>query len=278
MPKPINPADDGAHMHFNEKMAYGDYLKLDAILGAQAPLSEAHDEMLFIVQHQTAELWMKLAIHELRAAAAGLEAEDIRPCFKMFSRVARIFEQLNSAWDVLRTMTPTDYLRFRDELQKSSGFQSQQYREIEFLVGNKNATMLCPHAHVPEVHAHLQACLDAPSLYDQVTLLLARRGWDLPPELLDRDWSEAHVSHPALRKVWQQVYSDPSSHWELYELAEKLVDFEDYFRRWRFNHLLTVQRIIGSKRGTGGTSGVAYLDKMLSVVLFPELWEVRAEL
>lgn len=278
MSKPINPADDGAHMHFDQKMAYGDYLKLDAILGAQAPLSDAHDEMLFIVQHQTAELWMKLAIHELRAASAGLEADDIRPSFKMLSRVARIFTQLNSAWDVLRTMTPTEYLKFRDDLQKSSGFQSQQYREIEFLVGNKNATMMCPHAHVPEAHAHLQECLDSPSIYDQVTMLLARRGFDLPPELLDRDWSQAHVSHPALREVWRQVYSDPAKYWELYELAEKLIDFEDYFRRWRFNHLITVQRIIGSKRGSGGTSGVAYLDKMLNVVLFPELWEVRADL
>lgn len=278
MAERINPADDGAHMHFDQKMAYGDYLKLDAILGAQTPLSSAHDEMLFIVQHQTAELWMKLAIHELRAATLGLQADDIRPCFKMLSRVARIFTQLNSAWDVLRTMTPTEYLKFRDDLQKSSGFQSRQYREIEFLVGNKNATMMCPHAHVPEAHAHLQECLDSPSLYDQVTLLLARRGWDLPPELLDRDWSVAHESHPALREVWRQVYADPSSHWDLYELAEKLIDFEDYFRRWRFNHLITVQRIIGSKRGSGGTSGVAYLDKMLNVVLFPELWEVRADL
>lgn len=278
MSKRMNPADDGAHMDFDEKMSYGDYLKLEAVLGAQVPLSTAHDELLFIVQHQTSELWMKLAIHELRTAAAGLEADDIRPCFKMFSRIIRIFEQLNSAWDVLRTMTPSDYLEFRDELQKSSGFQSHQYREIEFLVGNKNPAMLQPHAHVPEVHALLQECLEQPSLYDRVAFLLARKGFDIPPELLDRDWSQPHVSHPALRAAWKQIYADPASHWQLYELAEKLIDFEDYFRRWRFNHLLTVQRIIGSKRGTGGTSGVAYLDKMLSVVLFPELWEVRADL
>ena len=274
----INPADDGAHMDFDGSMSYGDYLSLESILGAQAPMSNAHDELLFIIQHQTSELWMKLALHELKAAAAALERDDIRPSFKMFSRVVRIFEQLNSAWDVLRTMTPSDYLEFRDSLQKSSGFQSYQYREIEFLVGNKNASMLQPHAHVPEVHAHLEACLAAPSLYDRVTLLLARRGFALPPELLERDWSEAHVSHPALCAAWRTIYAKPAENWELYELAEKLVDFEDYFRRWRFNHLLTVQRIIGSRRGTGGTSGVAYLDRMLQVVLFPELWEVRAEL
>jgi len=278
MSERINPADDGAHMSFDERMSYGDYLKLDQVLSAQVPLSDAHDELLFIVQHQTSELWMKLAIHELRVAAAGLAEDDIRPCFKMFSRIIRIFEQLNSAWDVLRTMTPSDYLRFRDELQKSSGFQSHQYREIEFLVGNKNAAMLQPHAHVPAVHALLQECLDQPSLYDLVISLLARKGFDIPAELLDRDWSQSHTSHPAVREAWRQIYSDPASHWQLYELAEKLIDFEDYFRRWRFNHLLTVQRIIGSKRGTGGTSGVAYLDKMLSVVLFPELWEVRADL
>ncbi len=278
MSERINPADDGAHMSFDERMSYGDYLKLDQVLSAQVPLSDAHDELLFIVQHQTSELWMKLAIHELRVAAAGLAEDDIRPCFKMFSRIIRIFEQLNSAWDVLRTMTPSDYLRFRDELQKSSGFQSHQYREIEFLVGNKNAAMLQPHAHVPAVHALLQQRLDQPSLYDLVIALLARKGFGIPAELLERDWSQSHTSHPAVREAWRQIYSDPASHWQLYELAEKLIDFEDYFRRWRFNHLLTVQRIIGSKRGTGGTSGVAYLDKMLSVVLFPELWEVRADL
>lgn len=278
MSTPVCPASAGAHLDFDGSMSYGDYLKLDAVLGAQAPLSDAHDEMLFIVQHQTSELWMKLALHELRVAAAGLENDDIRPCFKMFARVARIFEQLNSAWDVLRTMTPSDYLKFRDSLSKSSGFQSAQYREIEFLVGNKNATMLQPHAHVPHVHDHLKRCLEAPSLYDGVSALLARRGFDIPAELLDRDYSEPHVSHPALREAWRQIYADTATHWQLYELAEKLIDFEDYFRRWRFNHLLTVQRIIGSKRGTGGTSGVAYLDRMLQVVLFPELWEVRAHL
>ncbi|MEZ4321857.1 MAG: tryptophan 2,3-dioxygenase [Myxococcota bacterium] len=273
-----NPADDGAHLDFDGTMSYGDYLQLDGILSSQSPLSTAHDELLFIVQHQTSELWMKLALHELRAAATDLENDDIRPCFKKFTRVARIFEQLNSAWDVLRTMTPSDYLAFRGSLQKSSGFQSYQYREIEFLAGNKNPVMLQPHAHRPFIHARLEQCLRAPSLYDRVTLLLARRGFDIPPELLERDWSVSHVSHPSLRGAWRRIYADPSAHWQLYELAEKLVDFEDYFRRWRFNHLVTVERIIGSKRGTGGTSGVAYLDRMLGVVLFPELWEVRADL
>ena len=258
---PMNPANDGAQMAFDGKMSYGDYLHLEPVLNAQHPLGEAHDEMLFIIQHQTSELWMKLAIHELRAATANLVADDVAACMKKLARVARIFEQLNSAWDVLRTMTPSEYLEFRDDLHQSSGFQSYQYREIEFLVGNKNKAMLRPHAHVPELYAHLEACLNAPSLYDQVTLLLARRGFEIPAELLDRDWSEPRGSHAALREAWR-----------------KLVDFEDYFRRWRFNHLVTVQRIIGSKRGTGGTSGVAYLDQMLSTVLFDELWEVRADL
>jgi tryptophan 2,3-dioxygenase len=274
----LPPRPDGAHLDFDGSMSYSDYLGLDAILSAQAPLSDAHDEMLFIIQHQTSELWMKLALHELRVASAGLDEEDIRPCFKMFSRVARIFEQLNSAWDVLRTMTPSEYLRFRDALSKSSGFQSHQYREIEFLVGNKNPVLLQPHAHVPHVYARLKRCLEEPSLYDKVTFLLARRGFDIPPELLERDWTQPHASHPALLEAWRQIYCDPASHWQLYELAEKLVDFEDYFRRWRFNHLVTVERIIGSKRGTGGTSGIGYLERMLQVVLFPELWEVRAEL
>ena len=275
---PMNPANDGAQMAFDGKMSYGDYLHLEPVLNAQHPLGEAHDEMLFIIQHQTSELWMKLAIHELRAATANLVADDVAACMKKLARVARIFEQLNSAWDVLRTMTPSEYLEFRDDLHQSSGFQSYQYREIEFLVGNKNKEMLRPHAHVPELYAHLEACLNAPSLYDQVTLLLARRGFEIPAELLDRDWSEPRGSHAALREAWRKVYRNPQDHWELYALAEKLVDFEDYFRRWRFNHLVTVQRIIGSKRGTGGTSGVAYLDQMLSTVLFDELWEVRADL
>ena len=278
MSNPVNPAEDGAHMSFDGRMSYSDYLRLPMILEAQAPLSDAHDELLFIIQHQTSELWMKLAIHELRSACLALRQDDFRPCFKMFSRVTRIFEQLNSAWDVLRTMTPTEYTRFRDSLSQSSGFQSHQYREIEFLVGNKNSNMVKPHAHEPEIHADLMACLGAPSLYDEVIQVLARSGFSMPDDLLERDWSQPHQSHPAVRAAWHAVYTAPEAHWTLYELAEKLIDFEDYFRRWRFNHVTTVERIIGAKRGTGGTSGVSYLRRMLDTVLFPELWEVRTEL
>ncbi len=274
----LDPADDGAFMAFDERMSYGDYLHLEKILQAQAPLSDAHDELLFIIQHQTSELWMKLAIHELVSARDALGNDDFRPCFKMFSRLARIFEQLNSAWDVLRTMTPSEYSRFRDSLAQSSGFQSYQYREIEFLVGNKNEAMLRPHAHEADVHARLEARLREPGLYDEVIRVLARHGFDIPAALLERDWSRPHRPHDAVRSAWLTIYSQPSEHWALYELAEKLIDFEDYFRRWRFNHVTTVERVIGAKRGTGGTSGVSYLRRMLETVLFPELWEVRTEL
>ncbi len=258
-------------------MDYGDYLHLDAVLAAQAPVSDAHDEMLFIVQHQTSELWMKLAIHELRTARAAIAANDLAPAFKMLSRVARIFEQLNSAWDVLRTMTPSEYTHFRDALGGSSGFQSFQYREIEFLAGNRNHAMMAPHADRPEVMDRLEAVLTEPSLYDEALRLLDRRGFAL--DFLDnRDWREAHVENEAVMLAWRAVYQDPERHWGLYELAEKLVDFEDYFRRWRFNHVTTVERIIGLKRGTGGTAGVSYLRRMLEVELFPELWHVRTRL
>lgn len=276
--KPPDPAEDGAFMTFDDRMSYGDYLHLDKILDAQAPLSNAHDELLFIIQHQTSELWMKLAIHELISARDALGHDDFRPCFKMFARLARIFEQLNSAWDVLRTMTPSEYSLFRDSLAQSSGFQSAQYREIEFLVGNKNQALLKPHAHDAGNHARLETRLAEPSLYDVVIQVLARHGFDLPDDLLSRDWRQSYQSHEAVRAAWLAVYSAPKDHWSLYELAEKLIDFEDYFRRWRFNHVTTVERIIGSKRGTGGTSGVAYLRRMLETVLFPELWDVRTAL
>ena len=278
MSKAYDPAEDGAEMAFDGKMAYGDYLGLGKILSAQAPLSDAHDEYLFIIQHQTSELWMKLALHEIAAAKAALVADDLPPAFKMLSRVARIFEQLNNAWDVLRTMTPSEYTNFRDALGQSSGFQSHQYRAIEYVVGNKNAAMLKPHAHVKNVHSYLSKLLNEPSIYDEVLRLLARKGFEIDGSVRDRDWSEPYEAHDSVLEAWRVVYSDPQQYWELYELAEKLIDFEDYFRRWRFNHVTTVERIMGFKRGTGGTSGVSYLQKMLSVVLFPELWDVRTVL
>src|SRR6056297_1208577 len=275
---PYDPADEGAEMRFDGRMSYSDYLGLDAILAAQHPLSEAHDEMLFIVQHQTSELWMKLALHELGAAREALEVDRLQPAFKMLARVARIFEQLNSAWDVLRTMTPSDYTTFRAALGQSSGFQSWQYRLIEFTVGNRNPALMRPHAHRPAYLAALQAEMARPSLYDVALRCLDRRGLAVPPEVLTRDLSRPHTPHPGVAAAWTTVYRDPETHWELYDLAEKLVDFEDYFRRWRFNHVTTVERVIGFKRGTGGTGGVSYLKRMLEVELFPELWHVRTDL
>jgi tryptophan 2,3-dioxygenase len=269
-------ASEGAKMDFAEDMSYGDYLGLDAILEAQHPLSDAHDEMLFIVQHQTSELWMRLALHELQAARATLQRNELRPAFKMLTRVARIFEQLNNAWDVLRTMTPSEYTAFRPALGNSSGFQSHQYRLVEYLLGNRVGALRKVHEHKPAALEALDAELARPSLY-QVAVALAcdRLGMaDLSGDPAQDGWQ----ADPAVQAMWQRVYEHPATHWELYELAEKLVDLEDYFRRWRFNHVTTVERIIGFKRGTGGTSGVAYLRRMLEVELFPELWHVRGAL
>ena len=275
MTTPYNPATDGAQMSFDGRMSYGDYLQIDRILGAQTPLTEAHDEMLFIIQHQTSELWMRLALHEMTAARSALATDRPREAFKMLARISRIFEQLNSAWDVLRTMTPADYTTFRDGLGQSSGFQSWQYRLIEFAVGNRNLALLAPHAHRPDLMALLEAELARPSLYDEALRLLARRGMAVPTDVLARDLRAPWVAHDGVQAVWAEVYRDPQTHWEAYELAEKLVDFEDYFRRWRFNHVTTVERVIGFKRGTGGTSGIHYLKRMLEVPLFPELWQLR---
>ncbi len=271
-----DPGQEGARLDFKEAMSYGDYLHLDALLDQQHPLSDAHDEMLFVIQHQTSELWMKLAIHELSAARAALEAGALEAMFKMLARVSRIFEQLNNAWDVLRTMTPADYTRFRDTLGPSSGFQSWQYRMIEYVLGNRNPNMLKPHAHVPDVLEKLEQELDRPSFYDVVVArLFEGTGGGAPPA---PQLGQPHVAQPEIQARWKMVYEDTANHWALYELGEKLVDLEDYFRRWRFNHVTTVERVIGFKRGTGGTSGVAYLRRMLEVELFPELWHLRGEL
>ncbi len=278
MSRPYDPASEGAEMSFRERMSYSDYLHLEKILNAQETLSSAHDELLFIIQHQTSELWMKLAIHELRSAKQAIREDRLQPAFKMLTRVARIFEQLNNAWDVLRTMTPSEYTEFRASLGQSSGFQSWQYRAIEFLAGNRNLAMLKPHEHRPDVIARLEDILAAPSLYDEALLLLARKGFDIGGEEKRASRRETRVENPKVLEAWKVVYSEPETHWMLYELAEKLVDFEDYFRRWRFNHVTTVERIIGLKRGTGGTAGVSYLRRMLDVELFPELWKVRTEL
>ena len=275
---PIDPPNRDRATDSREGMSYSEYLGLEKILSAQHPLSAAHDEMLFIIQHQTSELWMKLAIHELTVTCGLIAADDLQPAFKTLSRVSRILEQLNSAWDVLRTMTPSEYTQFRASLGSSSGFQSYQYRILEFLAGNKNAAMMRSHECDKPVLERLEAALRAPSIYDLTIRVLHRHGLGIDPGIIERDVSASHVANDSVRAAWLSVYRDPARFWELYELAEKLVDFEDYFRRWRFNHVTTVERVIGFKRGTGGTSGVSYLRKMLDVVLFPELWQVRTEL
>ena len=278
MTTPYDRSTEGAATDFAEEMSYSDYLRLDRVLDAQVPLSGEHDEMLFIIQHQTSELWMKLAIHEIEAAKQAIRDNRLESAFKMLARVARIFEQLNGAWDVLRTMTPSEYTSFRGALGMSSGFQSWQYRAIEFLAGNRNDAMLAPHAHDAKVTQRLETILAEPSIYDEALLLLAREGFDIGADTGRTDWRRHREENPVAMAAWKAIYLEPERHWMLYELAEKLVDFEDYFRRWRFNHVTTVERIIGLKRGTGGTAGVSYLRRMLEVVLFPELWRVRTEL
>jgi tryptophan 2,3-dioxygenase len=270
--------EERAQLDFRERMSYGDYLQLDAILNAQQPLSPEHNEMLFIVQHQTSELWMKLMLHELHAATRCIHADQLPDAFKMLARVSKIMEQLVHAWDVLATMTPPEYSAIRPYLAQSSGFQSWQYRCIEFSLGNKNAAMLQPHAHRPDLLALVQASYETPSLYDECLQLLARRGLPIPSAQLQRDWSEPYVASPEVEAAWLQVYQEPHAQWELYQLGEELTDLEDAFRLWRFRHMTTVERVIGFKRGTGGTGGISYLRKMLDVVLFPEIWSVRTQL
>ena len=267
-----------AQLDFSQSMSYGDYLQLDAILSAQKPLSPAHDEMLFIVQHQTSELWMKLMLHELRAAIGHIARDELPPAFKMLARVSKIMEQLVHAWDVLATMTPPEYSAMRPYLGQSSGFQSYQYRCIEFSMGNKNRAMLKPHEHRADLLEMVQAAYEAPSLYDEALRLMARRGIEVPASHTERDWTQPYAESEAVEQAWLTVYRNPEQHWDLYQLGEELTDLEDAFRLWRFRHVTTVERVIGFKRGTGGTGGVSYLRKMLDVVLFPEIWRLRTNL
>ena len=268
----------GAKMDFSEAMSYGDYLGLEQILNAQHPRSPNHNEMLFIIQHQTSELWLKLMLHEMQAVRVNLRAGELPPAFKMLARVARIMDQLVHAWDVLATMTPPEYTAIRPYLGASSGFQSYQYRELEFILGNKNASLLSVHETATEAHAILDRELKAPSVYDESVKLLARSGFAIDAARLDADWTEPTRHNDSVQAAWLGVYQDPDQHWALYELAEKLVDLETAFRFWRFRHVTTVERIIGFKTGTGGTAGVSYLRKMLDVVLFPELFALRTAL
>jgi tryptophan 2,3-dioxygenase len=276
--KLLGVAHEGAYENFRDDMSYGDYLKLDQLLSAQHPLSKEPNELLFIIQHQATELWMKLALAELMRAKACVQLEDLSPAFKMMSRVSRIMNNLIQSWDILSTLTPTEYSAFRESLARSSGFQSHQNRMLEFLFGNKSRAMLKPFAHQPDIHAELSVLLNGPSIYDEANRLLAKRGFVLDKSAVDRDWSTPYVANDSVASAWAKVYGNTKEHWDLYELAEKLVDLEDYFRQWRFRHVTTVERVIGFKRGSGGTSGVDYLRKMVDVRLFPELWDIRTSL
>jgi tryptophan 2,3-dioxygenase len=260
------------------EMSYGGYLGLDAVLGAQSPVSGEHDEMLFIVIHQAMELWMKLCLHELAAAREQIRRDDLEPAFKMMSRVARIQTQMIQSWEILATMTPADYSRFRGMLGSSSGFQSYQYRALEFLLGAKNAAFNQLHEETPAVHAALTEALNAPSIYDETLRLLARRGFAIPKSHTERDWSQPYEPSAEVEAAWLQIYRGVDGHWDLYELGEKLVDVEYRFQQWRFAHMKTVERIIGYKRGTGGSAGVSYLTKVLEKTFFPELLSLRTSI
>jgi tryptophan 2,3-dioxygenase len=260
--------------------SYAGYLCLDRLLSAQRPRSQPphHDEMLFIIQHQTAELWMKLMIHELAAAIAHVREDRLDPCFKILARVKQIQRQLFEQWAVLETLTPSEYVQFRDVLGPASGLQSHQFRAIEFLLGNKNPALLEVQRHDARVHAWLKTLLEAPSLYDEFLRLLGRRGMPVPAERLSRDWSQPYARHRGVTAVFKTIYEDPRRHWDAYDMCEKLVDVEENFQLWRFRHVKTVERVIGFKRGTGGTAGVAFLRRTLEVALFPELIDVRTEI
>ncbi len=270
----------GLELDLADRLTYGGYLQLDRLLSAQQPLSDPphHDEMLFIVQHQVAELWMKLLVHELRGAIEALRRDDVDTCLKILARVKQVQRQLFEQWAVLETLTPSEYLQFRHVLGPASGFQSLQYRTVEFLLGNKNAGMLVVFKHDPAAQAQLEAVLRAPSLYDEFLAFLARRGHDVRRELLERDWSQPHARDEKLIPVFKRIYEDTARFWPEYHLAEQLVDVEEGFQLWRFRHMKTVERIIGYRRGTGGSSGVAFLKKALDLTFFPELLEVRTVL
>src|SRR5688572_2948650 len=258
--------------------SYGGYLQLGRLLAAQQPRSTHHDEMLFIIQHQAAELWMKLIVHELQAAIGHVRADRLAPCFKILARVKQIQRQLFEMWAVLETLTPSEYVQFRHVLGPASGLQSHQFRAIEFLLGNKDPAILAVHRHDPALHAWLERMLREPSLYDEFLRHLARRGMVLPPERLERDWSEPYRRHDGVVAAFKAIYDAPERHWDAYDMCEKLVDVEENFQLWRFRHVKTVERVIGFKRGTGGTAGVSFLRKTLETSLFPELIDVRTEI
>ena len=273
----IRPLEAGIERNL-AGLNYGSYLQLDTLLSAQTPLSDHHDEMLFIVAHQTTELWLKLVIHELRSAMSLIAADSLGPALKRLARVKHIQKQMTDQWSVLATLTPTEYAQFRDVLGKSSGFQSMQYRLLEFLLGNKNEAMVAIFAHSPDEQRILQDALEAPSLYDEFIRFLGRRGYPIPTSLIDRDFRVPHTLDHDLVKVFVTVYEQPERQWDVYETCEELIDVEDTFQTWRFRHLKTVERIIGFKKGTGGSSGVSFLRRALDLTFFPELYAVRTEI
>jgi tryptophan 2,3-dioxygenase len=276
-PRSKRDLEQGIERDFTRRMSYGDYLRLDTLLSAQQPLSDPpqHDELLFIIQHQTSELWLKLLIHELRSARALLTTDELGPALKRLARVKHIQHTLTDQWSVLATLTPSEYAQIRPFLASSSGFQSAQYREVEFLLGNKNADMVAVFSHDEAARTALDALLREPSFYDEFLAYLARRGYAVPAEALDRDWSQPYRLSDGLVDVFADVYARPDEHWGVYETCEELVDLEDNFQQWRFRHLQVVQRTIGQKTGTGGSTGVDFLRRALDLTFFPELYEVR---
>ncbi len=274
----VDLSDEAVHWDLRESLTYSQYLNLDKLLDAQHPRSYHHDEMLFIIIHQVSELWMKLCLHELNATLACVRRDELGPTFKMLARVSTIQQQLLHSWEVLATITPHDYSAFRNSLGKSSGFQSPQYRMLEFIIGNKNADSIKVFRSDPPVHEMLERALRAPSLYDEVLRLLSRRGFNLPEDAIDRDFTLPYQPSKQVAAAWLSVYHNTEKEWQLYELAEKLMDLDYKFQLWRFSHMKTVERIIGNQRGTGGTGGVSYLTKALELKFFPELWTVRTSM
>ncbi|HEX3429878.1 MAG TPA: tryptophan 2,3-dioxygenase family protein [Rhizomicrobium sp.] len=279
--KPVHSVDlsgESVHWDFRAAMSYGDYLRLEALLACQQPLTDKHDETLFIVIHQASELWIKLCLHEISGAIRQIRTDELGPAFKMMARVARVQANLIQSWEILSTMTPFDYSSFRAALGQASGFQSFQYRILEFRLGNKNIQMARVFESNAAIKALVESALNEPSIYDESLALLARRGFAIPQEKLSRNFSEPYEADPQVTDAWRLVYRDAEKHWDLYELAEKLVDVEYRFHLWRYSHMKTVERIIGAKPGTGGTSGVSYLQKALGLRFYPELWDVRTEI
>jgi tryptophan 2,3-dioxygenase len=274
----VDIREEPVHWDLGDSQSYGEYLHLDLLLSAQRPLTAEHSEMLFIIVHQVSELWMRLLRHELTGVMECVRRDDLEPSFKMFNRIARVQAQLLAVWEVLSTMTPFDYSAFRNALGRSSGFQSQQYRLLEFMLGNKNAALIEVHQREPHIYAEFKRALAAPSLYDEVLRLLSRRGYGVPAAVLVRDFSQPYEASKQVTGAWLGVYHNAEKGWDLYELAEHLVDLDYRFQLWRFQHMKTVERIIGYKPGTGGTAGVSYLAKALRLRLFPELWEARTSM